>query len=546
MELDTRSLNRTKDRSADVDIAGPELSARERKRMSLQEISDLADETLSHMSSTIHRLMPGDDIRGAVIGGTGLTERSFRDLDRKIEEIEEVSVNTDLAYDKDVLRCCRNRDSIAVVVNPKTGLEEEVPLLDISGAAEEFTNPRTFYRYRAAISHVARRTIQEFAVMIDTAEKDQRMDLADPYWHAKLTQFQNALKLIVDYPPDHAATFEERRERGTSNPKLDRRDRDIARQDRFDNKHKRATVEIVTADPEFRNRLIVEMYNDITYRRETHDVNDFLAMQAAGLTNRRQPSGPLNDMLVANSELCMAAVAVNLLTGCRPAELMKGVEVSRIGKEWAFRITGAKVNNDPRPGKGKGQEWREIKYKHDDSVVEFGLLEKMLLGDVGTREDIDPPEPISLEYVAKEAGFESPAYAAKEISRWFSRRSKAVRQDMLVKYKVLQRDVARNADLDGEYDTLPEAIKLMNDGLDVSPYTMRHATSSFLKDAIRQGQMDSLDASRALGHQSERMKGQYGRSNQAGKGVRPKVISVDAASPVRVLKSYPRTPRPTK
>ena len=482
-------------------------------RLSLQHISDYADEVLSLIEDRIETLRPMDDVRSIFMDNPMVWDALERLLG-SFYEIDDVTPRTEATYRSIAARVSRRLGSEAIVRNPITGQEELMPLYAVSGYIEKIPNSRTYYQTRAAINHTARETIKKFARVIGDPElKGQDLRNDDPYWRTRLDQVVNSMRLLVVYPPDHNASVEGRRERTRSSrtKEFDKRCERESR-DRSAKRQKRWTVELVNQNPEFRDLMIKEMISDIAYRQEAYTESGWAGLKAAGAARGKQPGGPMNDVLVRYSGNILAAVAVNMLTGCRPAELLQNkCLVSKTGTSWNLKIWGAKVDHK----RNKGQEVRELTIKHNSRMIEFQTLLKALGYEKEWKYDI-PETNISIKSLFEQAGITDMYKASHQFSKWYTRVTDRVQRTMI------------------RHEERRTGIKFPGKPLSISPYSMRHLMSANLKATQT---VSSEDASIALGHQSEKMKSQYGYARQAGRRNTPQVTKVTGTSPVR---SYSR------
>lgn len=164
-------------------------------------------------------------------------------------------------------------------------------------------------------------------------------------------------------------------------------------------------------------------------------------------------------------------IAVTAVTGLRPSELEKGVQIKRIKGNLEFRIQGTKIDEK----RGKGQIHRTIK------VSETELRNS----DEGRH--LIQAQRSQLRQVKLEGS--GKAFGAR-ISRAGAR-----------------------AKLDEK----------------VSPYTYRHAFSARLKAAGKSPE----EIARAMGHQAERSQQEYGRRSQAKNAGAGGIVSASAAKPIR-------------
>ncbi len=178
----------------------------------------------------------------------------------------------------------------------------------------------------------------------------------------------------------------------------------------------------------------------------------------------------IHDRMYARGSRYASAALVVHHTGCRPAELEKGVMVRHEGDAITLTIYGAKQSEKNR----SGQEWRVISYPAEsDQGLE--LFAKVLRG--GSAEMVVlPGQP----------------------------------QAFLKAYKW-----AASKSIDG--------VK----GRRISPYSARH---QFAADMKRNG-YSRTQIAEAMGHQSTKSQSQYGGAGQGGGG--GKSLSAEASSPVR-------------
>ena len=167
------------------------------------------------------------------------------------------------------------------------------------------------------------------------------------------------------------------------------------------------------------------------------------------------------------------AVAVTALTGARPAELERGIEVRNTGESLHIKIAGAKCN-----GSNRGQPWREITISRAEaskSVEGRHLLAQVKTGQVRTVKTGDA------------GNFSDRVRSASERA-------------------------------------MPSQAKT------VSPYDYRHAFSARLKADER---LSASDRAAAMGQQSERSQSEYGTASQIGKAGAGRIASVRGSASTR-------------
>jgi len=167
------------------------------------------------------------------------------------------------------------------------------------------------------------------------------------------------------------------------------------------------------------------------------------------------------------------AVAVAALTGARPAEIERGIEVRNTGENLHIKIQGAKCD-----GKWSGQAQREITIsraeaekstegRHLFAQVKQGQSRTIKIGDAGN----------------------------------FSDRVRSASER-----------------------AMPDQQK------PVSPYDFRHAFAARLK---ADGQLSASDRAAAMGQQSERSQSEYGTASQASKAGAGSISSIRASASTR-------------
>jgi integrase len=167
--------------------------------------------------------------------------------------------------------------------------------------------------------------------------------------------------------------------------------------------------------------------------------------------------------------------AVLILTGCRPAELRKGIHVRRVGASLEFTIQGAKVSDLT----GAGQPERILLINAEAILGEE--INELLLKKISLAGD---------EMVIQDTG-QNRAFE-KRLSR-----------------------AAKRAGLSG-----------------ISAYSLRHQFSADLKDEVEPDQV-----SLALGHVSRKSRKRYGHAKQRRSGAGGLLVSVQAARELRGIAS---------
>jgi integrase len=176
------------------------------------------------------------------------------------------------------------------------------------------------------------------------------------------------------------------------------------------------------------------------------------------------------------------AAITMMLTGCRPAELAKGIDLGVMEDGFEVAIEGAKT------GQGYGQEWRDYALRGDYAAT----FAKML----------------------RETGKES---VAVQLS-----------QEGADPVDAFRKRVKRAAVRAG----LP----------DVSAYSFRHAFAAGLKTSG----MSRADIAGAMGHAVDATQSQYGHALQGSKASGGLVIdAIETAQPVRPTYNPPTVPEPS-
>lgn len=179
-----------------------------------------------------------------------------------------------------------------------------------------------------------------------------------------------------------------------------------------------------------------------------------------------------------------ALIAVLILTGCRPAELLHGVRIRREGRGLVIRLQGAKVRDGETAKNQTGQAWREIEVDLQTEPARY--LESL----------ISNARPILI-----------------------------VGSDFKKSFVDRARELRRLVDEIGG--------KALGAGVSLSPYDFRHAFSAFLK---ADDTLDHTEIAKALGQRSTSSQTHYGTARQVGSAQRSRVVGVQAASEVRVPK----------
>lgn len=180
------------------------------------------------------------------------------------------------------------------------------------------------------------------------------------------------------------------------------------------------------------------------------------------------------EQIISRMPRYQPAVLVAAVTGCRPSELVKGVELSIRDGYLVARIQGAKVDIVG----GKGQEWRELSWpiEHENNMVQD--LVKRTIEANGC-----------LKVTVTSASNFSNAMSQAAFRIWPHRKAP------------------------------------------ITPYCMRHQAAADMKSS---GELCGTDISAALGHSSDVTKSTYGHSSMGKKGgVSP--TGVLAACPVKII-----------
>ena len=179
------------------------------------------------------------------------------------------------------------------------------------------------------------------------------------------------------------------------------------------------------------------------------------------------------ERVIARLPTYRVAALTAAVTGCRPAELVEGVQMSIEGGMLVALIRGAKVD----VARGKGQEWRRLVWPLDHPSD----LVHALVGEV------ERAGGSLLATIASASNF-SKSMSNAAAREWPKRKAT------------------------------------------ITPYCFRHQVAADMK---ADGQLDSGEISAALGHLSDATKSTYGHANMCkGRGVAP--ASVVAARAVNV------------
>lgn len=184
---------------------------------------------------------------------------------------------------------------------------------------------------------------------------------------------------------------------------------------------------------------------------------------------RGLPADWREKMLAAATPAHKLTIAISAATGCRPAELAKGIKIERDGEKIVAVIKGAKVRYDQKTGKRIS-----------------GIIERRL--------ELDPASGPLAAYIAKAL----PEGGLVAVNRWTGG------------------DAIRRAAQKCGYKK-------------VTPYSLRH---QFAADRKGEG-MDRAESAELLGHKSNRTQQHYGHAQQAkGQGgVRSASAATKAKAP---------------
>lgn len=193
-------------------------------------------------------------------------------------------------------------------------------------------------------------------------------------------------------------------------------------------------------------------------------------------TKRQDMAGlPPNwrELVIARMPSYRPATLAAAVTGCRPAELVDGVELSIVDGMLVALIRGAKVD----VASGKGQEWRRLEWPLDHASAMVRELAFATAEAGGT-----------LKVTIKSASNFSKSVSNAAAREWPKRRTT------------------------------------------LTPYCFRHQVAADMK---ADGQLGSGEISAALGHLSDTTKSTYGHANMSkGRGVAP--ARVTAARQVKL------------
>lgn len=237
-------------------------------------------------------------------------------------------------------------------------------------------------------------------------------------------------------------------------------------------------------DPDEKRRLRHEMYfYGHSFQASQPSYEPFSANKTKKKSKRGSLKGLPSDwraqLFLSLKPSDQLKAAVLILSGCRPAELKKGVFVRRDGDAFNFKIEGAKVSELT----GAGQPERTLRIKAEPilgKAITDHLLEMISAhGDEMTIQDADP-------------------------NRAFEKR------------------LSRAGQKAGLYN--------------VSPYSLRHQFSADLK-----GEVEPDQVSLALGHVSVKSRKHYGHANQRRSTAGGVLQSVEASRELRgVASKYDR------
>jgi integrase len=189
------------------------------------------------------------------------------------------------------------------------------------------------------------------------------------------------------------------------------------------------------------------------------------------------------ERVIARMPTYRAAALAAAVTGCRPAELVAGVQLRVEGGRLVALVLGAKVD----AARGKGQEWRRLEWPldHPSALVQDLAAEVIRAGG-------------SLLAKIPNASNFSKSMSNAAAREWPKRKTT------------------------------------------VTPYCFRHQVAADMK---ADGQLDSGEISAALGHLSDATKSTYGHANMCkGRSLAP--ARVAAARTVRAKATSIRAPRP--
>jgi hypothetical protein len=193
-------------------------------------------------------------------------------------------------------------------------------------------------------------------------------------------------------------------------------------------------------------------------------------------TKRQDMAGLPSDwreLVIARMPGYRPATLAAAVTGCRPAELVDGIEMSIVDGVLVALIRGAKVD----VARGKGQEWRRLEWPLDHPSA----MVRDLAGEVARAGG-------ALRVTIGSASNFSKAMSNAAAREWPKRKST------------------------------------------ITPYCLRHQAAADMK---ADGQLDSGAISAALGHLSDATKSTYGHANMCkGRGVAP--ARVTAVRPVKM------------
>lgn len=454
-----------------------------------------------------------------------------------------------------------NRTSVTIM--DPTGEMVELPTLQVVEALKVrslTTTPSAYYSYRSSFHHAAKEALDALNSLIEQPTSGFKAP-APKRKHDRVTiaRAVAAANLFEQFPPDKGTTVAQRQERGSEFKRSQEEARDILaniterrieqadqRLDRLAEKHPDRAEEYqkrkVEVAQEIREGVaqqyrLDEEHSKVRARKESsiskklkkkgtartvakypevfgdiidacvQDIEDRVQRKKTGAKRRGREPG-LWDALATTRELeCKVMAPVIALTGARPVEVFRGLEIDLRHGEWIFKIQGGKVTKDA------GQEWRVIGMAHDpklrpaaallDVLDEWGLIEPDSPDDAlqmrYPRDEDGNPLPLVIDVTDKLAKMGVPEEEArKQFSKWMGR--------------ICDRTIEA---YNGEGAAM---LKRAAKNVKITPYSFRHAFSAHVKGHWEEFFDDLDDVSVALGHRTEKMKTMYGSRNQGGSG----------------------------
>lgn len=333
----------------------------------------------------------------------------------------------------------------------------EPGLLDIrSLPAQKWSTKRAWYAYRAALIFAARQAVADgYAVLTSDAPEKE------PDARRRVLRMKNAVRIIETYRPDVTGT----QAMFSGAPG-----------DWHGNLTERRSAPRNARRKNLRKLNHLGDWIDTVVQHCMFNV-DKKTDKTALVSNRNVDKVMMADL-----------VSVLAATGVRPAELLKGVELSLVNGRISARIQGAKVKEADGARVATGHVWRQIELRPDTPESQYLMSRLRELGGAYT---------VGADFAPRAAD----------------------------RPRELRRLIARVG-----HEALGPKVSL-------SPYDFRHAVSARAKAA---DDLSTEEIAMLLGQRSTRTQKNYGTAQQSG-GRRSSVMGVTAASEVRTISDRKRT-----